>query len=94
MSPLPEARKYSNEARYIVDTRWHLGMELGIPVTLLGVVLIVVGVATYTAGFDKTIGLVGLGVGIILAIIGLVFWVVVGRTHAPTPSKTDQQPQK
>lgn len=65
-------------------------MELGIPITMLGVIAIVVGWATYSAGFDKTVGLVVFGLGVIVAIIGVVLWVMRRNASKPIPSQTTQ----
>jgi len=67
-------------------------MEVGIPVTMLGIALLVVGAATYHGGFDTTIGVVVLGLGVLVAIVGLALWRVKGKAPA-TVSQAAQPPK-
>lgn len=65
-------------------------MKIGIPVTILGILGIIIGGAMYAAKYHRTIGSAGIVVGAILFVAGIIYWVMIER-KALQP-KTSQSP--
>ena len=65
-------------------------MNMGYGVAALGVLGLVIGGAMYAADWHRTIGLGGVGVGVILLIAG--FWMSRSAKKAPAMSAGPTQP--
>jgi Na+/phosphate symporter len=70
-------------------------MKIGMPVTILGILAIIVGGAMYADNYHKTIGLGGIVLGVVLIIIGVILWMMKEKTPTPTPAASQPaQPTK
>ena len=59
-------------------------MKLGIMLVILGILGIIIGGALYAADYHRTIGLGGIGLGVLLLIVGGAMTMMKGKAAAPT----------
>ena len=60
----------------------------------MGVLALIVGGAMEAANYHKTIGWGGIGLGIILVIVGAVWWMMKGKSAPATAAPQPAQPVK
>ncbi len=66
-------------------------MKLGLWVVILGILAVVAGGAMYLAQYHRTIGEIGVGLGIVLLVIGGYMWMKKdGGQPAPAPQPAPQ----
>ena len=68
-------------------------MNTGYGVAILGILGLIVGIGMYAASWHKTIGLGGVGLGIILLIVGIWYSRQPMKTTAAQPAKPAEQPK-
>lgn len=70
-------------------------MGYGMWIAILGILVIIIGVATYEAYSDQhTAGWVGIGLGIILVIVGFAWWMMKDNKAPKTAMPQSTQPAK
>jgi len=71
-------------------------MGYGMWILILGILALIVGGAMEAASYHKTIGLGGIGLGVILVIIGIAWWMMkdgkAPKTAAPQPTQPAKTP--
>jgi uncharacterized membrane protein len=66
----------------------------GLWIMVLGVLALIVGVALEAANTHKTVGLGGIGLGIVLIIVGAAWWMMKGKSAPMTAAPQPAQPAK
>jgi membrane protein DedA with SNARE-associated domain len=69
-------------------------MGLGMWVMILGILGIIIGGAMYAYPYHKTIGMYGAVLGVILLILGAVWWMMKERSPAKPATPQPAQPAK
>jgi hypothetical protein len=64
-------------------------MNVGYIVAVLGILGAILGAGMYAASWHKTVGLGGVGVGVVLILVGI--WMARGMRPKPMPETTKAQ---